>query len=778
MLWYRSLVDLCDGEIEVAIEAARQHILIHLPTADTHVPDVSNPSHSAAPPVQPMFSASADLASASSSSLLPHPSVSPPRLLAPPVRATYAHPYVVDSASSALSRPHVGARSEEARNPGTDPSGKERPSVHLRTACPACFGGTTPLERSSEGVPYVILAIDGNFAQKRTASRSREKKAPKPDPDTSADEGAAESSQPPHPDTPPPPLENMIHIDPRLPANRSRRLPRSDLEDAQKNAARLRSRKAASKEAAPVNMPDVVEDGMKVPNSALDGCENSFTAADEFREKASSRYFDCMGLAAMVCKHDIPLFWANIYTAGEGHFYAYALIEQAMLHLPPSWLVGILYDIGCTIHRSVVRWGILAEYLDRLVFAISVFHAYGHQWACQIHYHPRKQRIWGLTDGEGNERLWFLLSHLVSILRNTGYFVRLWTLDSQFSEIGLKFVYRLGAWEGSRIVRSEARLILAEAKLARTIKKLARVYTPAVGMTWEGWAREQWDHQRGYQSKPVPSASITASTKLCNTILALEDEILTSKDRVTELTAELAGLVITELSNDELVEREELLAELATEKASQRKNKASLKASRADLGMKDKSAWAKLKKRKERAVFELVVRIRARRVQARNLIRNRKMFQTNLMASVCTRPTHHRTRHTTDLALKTNRSKADRVIREHNKLVKAALLKDLPDGIVIPPEINPKVIWATDTPDSIWNDSDLLDPAEFDGLGGVPPWLADHRVQRLIRVEQEVTNCREELKRCDQEVRNMQEWGREQLEAIDFAISSRKEDGM
>ncbi|KAF8837733.1 hypothetical protein BDN67DRAFT_908725 [Paxillus ammoniavirescens] len=41
--------------------------------------------------------------------------------------------------------------------------------------------------------------------------------------------------------------------------------------------------------------------------------------------------------------------------------------------------------------------------LLRFHFAISVFHAYSHQWPCQVVYHPQKRQGFGLSDGEGCE---------------------------------------------------------------------------------------------------------------------------------------------------------------------------------------------------------------------------------------------------------------------------------------------------------------------------------------------------------------------------------------
>lgn len=47
-------------------------------------------------------------------------------------------------------------------------------------------------------------------------------------------------------------------------------------------------------------------------------------------------------------------------------------------------------------------------------------HAYGHEWLCQLIYNPRLMDGQGLTDGEGVERLWARLRHLIGITRCSG----------------------------------------------------------------------------------------------------------------------------------------------------------------------------------------------------------------------------------------------------------------------------------------------------------------------------------------------------------------------
>src|SRR5260370_32482967 len=89
------------------------------------------------------------------------------------------------------------------------------------------------------------------------------------------------------------------------------------------------------------------------------------------------------------------------------------------------------YDIGCQTHHAVHKWNFPLEWITHLVWGVSIFHAYGHQWACQLWYHPWKDDLWGLLDSEGCERLWSGLQHLVPGLHITGCHCHLFVLDMQ-----------------------------------------------------------------------------------------------------------------------------------------------------------------------------------------------------------------------------------------------------------------------------------------------------------------------------------------------------------
>ncbi len=95
------------------------------------------------------------------------------------------------------------------------------------------------------------------------------------------------------------------------------------------------------------------KDTLPALNSAVDECQQAYTAADGNKVKTNGEVFDDTGLMALVCRHDIPILFANIDTPGEQQKYAVALIIQLFSLLPENATVTILYDVGCVLARSI-----------------------------------------------------------------------------------------------------------------------------------------------------------------------------------------------------------------------------------------------------------------------------------------------------------------------------------------------------------------------------------------------------------------------------------------
>ncbi|KIK10825.1 hypothetical protein PISMIDRAFT_20060 [Pisolithus microcarpus 441] len=191
---------------------------------------------------------------------------------------------------------------------------------------------------------------------------------------------------------------------------------------------------------------------MLVPDEAIDQCETSYKAADGKKQKAAMDSFDDTGIMALICHHDIPLFFANIDTPGEQQKYSVVLIEHLFSLIPIEANVVILYDVGCVLARSLMKYDILSHNItSRIWFATTAMHAYGHEWACQLVYNPRIVKGLGLSDGEGTERLWSRFIRLIGIERSSSRQRRIWLIDRHAASIAKDMVNNLGDWLRCRL---------------------------------------------------------------------------------------------------------------------------------------------------------------------------------------------------------------------------------------------------------------------------------------------------------------------------------------
>ncbi|KAG1853448.1 hypothetical protein DFJ58DRAFT_728193 [Suillus subalutaceus] len=191
-----------------------------------------------------------------------------------------------------------------------------------------------------------------------------------------------------------------------------------------------------------------------VPDEAIDLCENAYEAADGKKQKAAMDSFDDTGLMALICCHDIPLFFANIDSPGEQQKYSIALIEHLFTLLPPQATVVTLYDVGCVLARTLSKFEIIPQdILLRLRFVTTAMHAYGHKWACQLVYNPRMciGIGLGLSDGEGTERLWSRFVRLIGVERSSSRQRRIWLIYRQATAIGSEMKADLGDWIKCRL---------------------------------------------------------------------------------------------------------------------------------------------------------------------------------------------------------------------------------------------------------------------------------------------------------------------------------------
>ncbi|XP_046861239.1 uncharacterized protein LOC124454475 isoform X2 [Xenia sp. Carnegie-2017] len=125
------------------------------------------------------------------------------------------------------------------------------------------------------------------------------------------------------------------------------------------------------------------------------------------RSKVRNKLFDEKGVFGCVCRHDYPKGFMNI-KHGERIGYSVFSVKHQLSNSNENTTIKIMYDIACTLKAHLMKNG-KHDFVKRADYAIPVFHCYGHKSSCQIQFNPRRKKGYGLTDGEGVERLWSFL---------------------------------------------------------------------------------------------------------------------------------------------------------------------------------------------------------------------------------------------------------------------------------------------------------------------------------------------------------------------------------
>ncbi|KAF8834164.1 hypothetical protein BDN67DRAFT_876881, partial [Paxillus ammoniavirescens] len=130
------------------------------------------------------------------------------------------------------------------------------PSDYLRSRCPLCFGGLD-WHRERDSLVDVIVCIDACFIQKHSKNPWGAEGHDLPNPTSSVFIPSEAVTQ----------ME--VHVE----------------------RCRSKGKERGWRVSRPSEDEDRVKEGMRVPVSVLDGCGESFVAADEKREKASTHFF-------------------------------------------------------------------------------------------------------------------------------------------------------------------------------------------------------------------------------------------------------------------------------------------------------------------------------------------------------------------------------------------------------------------------------------------------------------------------------------------------------
>ncbi|EJD38609.1 hypothetical protein AURDEDRAFT_40538, partial [Auricularia subglabra TFB-10046 SS5] len=584
-------------------------------------------------------------------------------------------------------------RAEEAdeppARPARAPEGNDsplRPSYALRQKCPICFGGDKPQLLNSRA--HIIVCIDANFAHKRRKCADGD-----------------------------PPLDFLPS---RFVSEAEASVMAAEVERMKARPPKRRTKGAAS----------------RLPDEVLDECEKSFLAAQEKVTKASKNYYADTGLMALNCRHDRVLWVVNMTTAGERQFYALALLRKLGEELPAEWCIGLLYDIGCQISRSIEKWSFLPELADRLVFAVSVFHAYGHQWECQVVFHPRKCEGFGLTDGEGCERFWSSIRHLIACLRVSGFHRRLFVLDRQMDALARAGLWKLGVWLRRKRFAAERRL--AEAQGVIRGRGVAREVL-----------RAEWAQQVAAQlEKPARKSAKAGDAAIDEILIALgtiqdyKQEIRDSRKDLRKAHALTAGQTEAleasidgarrgiEATETRILKLHETLGTERCRRLDQMRGNAYICAR-----VNARAARASIRQSLVKHKFEHRKVERAYRHQARVHAQTKEVI-------------HRRER-----GISAQVSKYNGYVDQMRTL--AAQGKKPPGRAPLPRKLDAKKLFKLDVDDDIWQEDPGLGPQDEDAL---PRWQTDEDVKRGIVALLEEDRCIEELERLNHEVDALAKW--------------------
>lgn len=162
-----------------------------------------------------------------------------------------------------------------------------------------------------------------------------------------------------------------------------------------------------------------------------------------------------------------------------------------------------------------------------------------HEWTCQLDYNPRLNQGWGLTDGEGSERIWAKFEPLVRRLRystkqhrlNAINFAALHKNDMGRMNAGV-FPFSLPCLVLWPILTIEPvhvslrHLRKTEEKFKQAQDKLARLQS-AHGMT-EEYFDQQWRRKKQLQSEALSQTSADYLEKLAE-LVDLEERLVAAQ---------------------------------------------------------------------------------------------------------------------------------------------------------------------------------------------------------------------------------------------------------
>ncbi|XP_065906278.1 uncharacterized protein [Dysidea avara] len=176
-------------------------------------------------------------------------------------------------------------------------------------------------------------------------------------------------------------------------------------------------------------------------NSSSQGLCNNFLAGNELRSSKRYKALDETAVMGSICRHEVPLRFFNLFH-GERISYAVYMMH-CLQQLFPSHDIKLLYDVSCTLQKHL-QANSRDDLLSVFHLAIPIFHCFGHKLSCQIQFSPRIIEGFGLSDGEGMERMWSFLRPFSRMTKEMGPSHRIDVLSDAILYYGQKGIDNIG----------------------------------------------------------------------------------------------------------------------------------------------------------------------------------------------------------------------------------------------------------------------------------------------------------------------------------------------
>ncbi|KIK64665.1 hypothetical protein GYMLUDRAFT_240636 [Collybiopsis luxurians FD-317 M1] len=360
---------------------------------------------------------------------------------------------------------------------------------------------------------------------------------------------------------------------------------------------------------------------------------------------------------------------------------------------------------------------------------------FGHQWPCQIIYHLRKTIGYGLSDGEGAERLWHSLSRLIAYGRVAGFHVHMYHLDSQLEFANEEGLFKLGSWLRCKLFACDAKWMEATQVLASCGFKEQVLYN-------------KWEKQVQVQTKPLPRQRKNQGKIAVKEVLRLRK----SHDALRDKVFYLRNLIINPSMPAWDVATYEL--ELQSVKENLMKMEVRVAKKEQDLGASSNDAICHLLN-KNLSLIDW----------------NDHTESNEALWSYLILPEQHINEHTQDSvrrrepAIAVLAHKYNTYCEELKRLIDQ---RKAPQLAIAPKPIDLDNIFNLDVDDDIWLDIGF----GYDEDTAPPFWLSNEQVRNSIRALLDRDRCAEERRYLLAERDAMQEWFSEEWHVVNAGTRS------